>query len=122
MDRYIKTLRLFPLVIEHSIVVVSARLNPVGSQFMTPVLWNLCSESVGGTKFWDPFEDSETGSPSSVTVKMEYVFHFPNWYCEFCVENQWGRGRKHRFVNFCSLAVFELSVDEKWWGRIESLI
>ena len=26
-------LRLFPLVVEHSIVVMSARLNPMGSQF-----------------------------------------------------------------------------------------
>ena len=42
-----KTLRLFPLVVvEHSVVVVSARLNPMGSQFSIPVLWNLCSESV----------------------------------------------------------------------------
>ena len=41
-----KTLRLPPLVVEHSLVVMSARLNPVRSQFLIPVLWNLCSESV----------------------------------------------------------------------------
>ena len=41
-----KTLRLFPLVVEHSVVVMSARLNAMGSQFSIPVLWNLCSESV----------------------------------------------------------------------------
>ena len=28
----------------------------------------------------------------------------------------------HCFVNFCSLAVLELSVDEGWWGGAESLI
>ena len=32
-----KTLRLFPLVVEHSVVVMSARLNPVGSQFSISV-------------------------------------------------------------------------------------
>ena len=28
-----ETLRLFPLAVEHGVVVMSARLNPVGSQF-----------------------------------------------------------------------------------------
>ena len=38
MDVYIhKTLRLFPLVIQHSVVVMSAKLNPTGSQFSIPV-------------------------------------------------------------------------------------
>ena len=26
------------------------------------------------------------------------------------------------FINFCSLAVLESSVDERWWGGAESLI
>ena len=33
-----------------------------------------------------------------------------------------GGGRKHCFVNFCSVAVLESSVDEGWWGGAESLI
>ena len=38
MDVYIhKNLRLFPLVVEHSVVVMSAKLNPMGSQFSIPV-------------------------------------------------------------------------------------
>ena len=41
-----KTLRISPLVVELSVVVVSVRLNPMGSQLLIPVLWNLCSESV----------------------------------------------------------------------------
>ena len=41
-----KTLRLFPLVVELSVVVMSARLNSMGSQFSIPVFWDLCSESV----------------------------------------------------------------------------
>ena len=32
-----KTLRLFPLVVEHSDVVMSAKLNPMGSPFSIPV-------------------------------------------------------------------------------------
>ena len=32
-----KTLRLSPLVAEHSVVVMSTRLNPMGSQFSIPV-------------------------------------------------------------------------------------
>ena len=33
-----KILRLSPLVVEHSVVVMSARLNPMGNQFLIPVL------------------------------------------------------------------------------------
>ena len=40
------TLRLSALAVEHSVAVMSARLKPVGSQFLIPVLWNLCSEAV----------------------------------------------------------------------------
>ena len=73
----------------------------------------------GGINCWDPVEDSDTGGPSSITVRMEYLRAIQYWYCEFCVENWRGRGRKHCFVNFCSLAVLESSVDEGWWGEAE---
>ena len=33
-----KTLRLSAVVVDHSVVVMSARLNPIGSQFSIPVL------------------------------------------------------------------------------------
>ena len=117
-----KTLRLSPLVVEHSFVVMSARLNPMCSQIPIPVLWNLCSELVRGIKCWDSIKDSDTGGSTSITVRMEYLLAFQYWYCEFCVENRWGGGRKHCFVNFCSLAVLESSVDEGWWSGAESLI
>ena len=60
---------------------MSVRLNPVGSQFLISLLWNLCSESVSikrprEEQYWDPVEDSDTGSPSSITVKMEYLLAF----------------------------------------------
>ena len=42
------------------------------SQFSIPVLWNLCLESVGGMKIWDPVEDSDSGGPISITIRMEY--------------------------------------------------
>ena len=46
-------------------------------------------------------------------VMMEYLHAFQYWYCELCLENRWDR--KHCFVNFCSLAVLEFSVDKAWW-------
>ena len=49
-------------------------------------------------RFWDSVGDSDTGEPSSVTIKIEYLLAFQWWYCEFCVENRWGGGRKHCFV------------------------
>ena len=58
----ISNLKTPPLVVEHSVVVLSARLNPMDSQFSIPILWNLCSQSVKwgrGIKFWDPFENSQ---------------------------------------------------------------
>ena len=76
----------------------------------------------GGINCWDPDEDSYTGGLSSITIRMEYLLAFQYWYCEFCVENRWGEGRKHCIVNFCFLVVLESSVDEGWWGGTESLI
>ena len=32
-------------------------------------------------------EDSDTGGPSSITVRMEYRFVFQFSYCELCVGN-----------------------------------
>ena len=116
-----KTLRLSPLVVDHSVVVMSARLNPIGSQFSIPVLWNFYSKSVG-IKCWDPVEDSDTGGQTSITVRMEYLLPFQYWYCELCVENWWGGDRKNGLVNFCSLAVLESSEDEGWWSGAGRLI
>ena len=89
-----KTLRLSPLEVGHSVVVISARLNPMGSQFSIPL-------NKWGIKFWHPVENSDTGGPSLTTIRMEYLLDFQYWYCGLCVENQWGRGRKYCFVNFC---------------------
>ena len=44
----------------------------------------------GSIKFEILVEDSNTGRPSLFTVRMEYLFAFPFWYCKLCVENRWG--------------------------------
>ena len=78
-----KTLRLSLLVGEHGVVVMSVRLNPMDSQSSIPFLWNLFSESVGeGIKFWEQVEDSDTGVPCSIIVRVEYLFAFQYCYCE----------------------------------------
>ena len=76
----------------------------------------------GRIKFWDPAEDSDTSEPSSITVRMEYLFVFQFWYNELCVKNRCGGGKKYYFVNFCYLVVLSLLPDEEWWGGSESLI
>ena len=79
--------------------------------------YEICVQNQWGMKFWDPLEDSITDSPSWTTVRMEYLLlAFQYWYCELCVENWWGRGRKHCFVNSCFLAMLESLMDELWWG------
>ena len=65
-------------------------------------------------------EDFNAGSPSSFTVRMKYLFAFQFWYWKVCVKTRWGewgrgRGRKHCFVNFCSLALLYLSMGEGLW-------
>ena len=96
-------------MVEHSVVVMTAVLNqddpmdlflfwlnPIGSQFSTQ---NLCSESVGSIKFWDPVGGFDTGDPSWITLRMEYLFAFQFWCCELRVKNQWGGDRKNWFLN-----------------------
>ena len=60
-----KTLRVSPLVLEHGVVVIT-----VGSQSR----WGGGGGVGEGIKFCNQFEDSDTGSSSSITVKMEYLF------------------------------------------------
>ena len=52
------------------------RLNPMGKQFLIPVLLNLRSESVQAQNFEILVEDSGTGGPSSLTIRMEHLFAF----------------------------------------------
>ena len=80
-----------------------------GSYFSIPALWNLCSESVG-VYFEILIEDSDTGVPSSIAFWIEWLLGFQFWYCELCVKNWWGGGRKHCFVIFCFVGCFNC-----WW-------
>ena len=84
-----KTLRLSTAV-ERSVVVMTEipKSKPISDFFL---LLNLCSELVGASNFEILVENSDTGSPSSITEYLE------------CVEN-W-RDRKHCIINFYSLAV-----------------
>ena len=84
-----KTLRLSTAV-ERSVVVMTEmpKSKPSSDFFL---LLNLCSELVGASNFEILVENSDTGSPSSITEYLE------------CVEN-WG-DRKHCIINFYSLAV-----------------
>ena len=63
-------------------------------------------------------ENSDTGGPSSTTVRIEYLFAFQIWCCKLCVENRWVGGRKH-FVD--SLFFKSALIIGKWglveWGR-----
>ena len=60
----------------------------------------------GSINFQILVEDSGTGDPCLITVRMECLFGFQFWYCELCVKNWWGESRKHYFVNFCFVKVF----------------
>ena len=50
---------------------------------------------------------------------MENLLAFQYWYCELCVKNRWGRGRKHCFVSFCFIC--GAIIVDGWravgWGR-----
>ena len=104
-----KTLRLSPLVVEHSVVVMSARLNPIGSQFVQNQ-WSMI--------FWESIKDSDTGGLSSIPIRMEYFLAFKYWYCELCVENRWGRGRNITFFFF--FFFFLRGLNRQWMrgGRV----
>ena len=44
--------------------------------------------SSGDLNFVILVEDSDTGVPSSITVRMEYLFVFQFSYCKLCVGNR----------------------------------
>ena len=78
-----KTLRLSPLVVEHSVVVMTAGFQLRRSQIESygqPIFYSRFMKFVlrisGGIKFWDPAESFDTGDLSSITVRMENLFAF----------------------------------------------
>ena len=89
---------------------------PVGSQFLIPVSQNLGLETVGAWNFVVLVEDSDTRGSSSITMRMEYLFAFQIWCSEPCVENRWGGGRKHYFVNFLP---FKSALIVGGWGLVK---
>ena len=90
-----KTLRLSPLVVKHSAVVMTAGCQLRQSQIESyewPIfdsrLIKLVFKISRGIKFWDLVEDPGTGGPNSIIVRMEHLFGFQLWICERCVENR----------------------------------
>ena len=63
---------------------------PVGGQFPIPGLQNLFYESIGGIKFVILVENFDTGGPSLITVRKEYLFAVQFLFWEVSVGNQWG--------------------------------
>ena len=93
----------------------------MGSQFAISVLLNLCSESVEAWNLEILAEDSNTGGPSSFTVRMKYLFAFQFWYCKLCVEDRWGGGRGQKAL-FCWFLLFDIALlvggrQVVGWGR-----
>ena len=98
------TLRFFPLVVEHSIVVMSARLNPMGSRFSIPKSGRkILRPSWGLRHLWFEFNYHYDGILTCFSILIFWTL---------CVEKRWGGDRKHYFVNFCCLVVLEFSLDE----------
>ena len=83
------------------------------------------------SQFWFPFyeicvqnqgilvEDSNTGTPGSITASMEYLLAFQFWYCKLCVENRWD-GRQMAlfyYLLFFGGALFVGGWGVVRWGR-----
>ena len=107
--RVYKTLRLSPLVVEHSAVV----MNAISQSRRLPdwILWvanfrfpfyKTCVQNQWGHKILRP------------SWGTQGLICFQFWYCELRVENRWGGGRKHFLKNFCFSAVLLLSMDVEW--------
>ena len=89
---------------------MSLRLNSMSSQFLITFLCNLCSELVG-QKLLRPSWELRLWQ-SEFDYRWDGIcICFSILVLWLCVKNQLGRGRKHCFVDFCSLTVLESSVD-----------
>ena len=85
--------------------------------------------SNGVLKFGILVKDFDTGGPSSITVRKEYLFAFQFWFMEFMElsvgNNQWrGEGQKALFcwVFLIGGALILWSSMGEGWGGVESLI
>ena len=69
----------------------------MGGQFSIFTLWSLCLESVGAWNFEILVEDSDTGGPISIAVRIESFFTIfvPIPIYELCLKNDEGGSRKH---------------------------
>ena len=64
----------------------------MGGQFSILALWTLCSESAGAWNFEILVEDSDTGGPSSIAVRIECLrLSFQFQYVNFVWKTMMGR-------------------------------
>ena len=121
-----KIIRLTKSIAADSEAVVTAVFQLGMSQFVSPGWLAFNSRftkfvlgTSGGTKFVILVEESDTGGPSLITVRLEYLL----WNSDV-VNLVWESNMREAgsiTVNFCYLGVLWSSVGESWWGGIESL-
>ena len=116
-----KTLRLSPLVVEHSVVIMSARLNPMGSQFSIPLLWNLCSEPVVAKTVETQLRTPTLADRVQLRLGWNTYVLFNNDILNFLWKTDEGEAENIVLLIFV-LVELEFSVDEEWWSGAESLI
>ena len=75
-------------------------------------------KQLGAWSFGILVEDSDTGGPRSVDVRMECLFAYQFWYWELCIENLWGGGRKHFLLIFFSGSTFNIG----GWGLMRLVL
>ena len=79
----------------------------MGSQFLTPILWNWYSKSVEAQNYEILVEDSCTGRSSSITVRIVYLFAFQFWYWELCVKTDEGKAESMTLLTFALWGCFD---------------
>ena len=77
-------------------------------------------KQLGAWSFGILVEDSDTGGPRSVDVRMECLFAYQFWYWELIldIENLWGGGRKHFLLIFFSGSTFNIG----GWGLMRLVL
>ena len=71
--------------------------------------------SSGDLNFMILVEDCDTGGPSSMTVRMEYLLGFQFSYYELCVETDGGKAGNFIFLIFVLWGCFNCR-----WVRVEA--
>ena len=88
---------------------------PCATSWVRELSPSLFYEGGGGIKFVILVEDSDTGGPSSITLRMEYLFALKFWCCELSLGNQWrGRGGEGGQEALLLIFVIWRCFDRRW--------